>query len=74
MAFARPLAKGDRVERTRLRKAANEACYGFQFTTNNIGEGVAAARIAAEAGARFVDLNCGERGGSGGWRDAWVCG
>jgi tRNA-dihydrouridine synthase 3 len=59
MAFARPLARGDRVERTRLRKGPGEACFGFQFTTNNIGEGLAAARLAAEAGASFVDLNAG---------------
>ena len=32
---------------------------GFQFATNNIGEGVAAARLAAESGASWVDLNCG---------------
>jgi tRNA-dihydrouridine synthase 3 len=59
MSFARPLARGDRVERTRMRKHASEQCYGFQFTTNNIGEGLAAARLAADAGAAFVDLNAG---------------
>lgn len=59
MAFARPLAKGDRVERARLRKAANEGCFGLQIATNNVSEGVAAARLAHEAGASFVDLNCG---------------
>ena len=38
MAFARPLAKGDRVERTRLRRDPAEQLYGFQMTTNNVGE------------------------------------
>ncbi len=59
MAFARPLARGDRVERARLRRAPGERLYGFQFTTNNVGEGLAAARAAAEAGCDFVDLNAG---------------
>lgn len=32
---------------------------GVQIATNNVGEGVAAARMAADAGAAWVDLNCG---------------
>lgn len=32
---------------------------GVQFATKTIDEGVKAARLAAEAGATFVDLNCG---------------
>ncbi|KAI8466352.1 MAG: dihydrouridine synthase-domain-containing protein [Monoraphidium minutum] len=59
MAFARGLIKGDRVERARLVKAPNEACFGVQIATNQISEGVAAAKLAKEAGASFVDLNCG---------------
>ena len=59
MAFARPLAKGDRVERARLRKAPTETCFGLQIATNNVSEGLAAARLAADAGAAFIDLNCG---------------
>ncbi len=59
MAFARPLAKGDRVERTRLRRDPGERLYGFQMTTNNVGEGLAAARLADEAGCDFLDLNAG---------------
>ena len=60
MAFARPLARGDKVERARLRNTAGlEACFGVQVATNNADELVAAARLAADAGARFVDLNCG---------------
>lgn len=34
-------------------------CPGFQFATNVIDEGVRAAELAAEAGASWVDLNCG---------------
>ncbi|GBF87930.1 tRNA-dihydrouridine synthase [Raphidocelis subcapitata] len=59
MAFARGLIKGDRVERARLVRAPNEACFGVQIATNQISEGVRAAQLAKEAGASFVDLNCG---------------
>eukprot|EP00775_Hariotina_reticulata_P009095 gene9095-9265_t len=59
MAFARKLIKGDRVERARLYKAVNERCFGAQIATNNIAEGVAAAQLAQEAGAAWMDLNCG---------------
>jgi len=59
MAFARSLIKGNRVERARLYKASNEACFGVQIATNAIHEGVAAAKLAAEAGASWIDLNCG---------------
>jgi hypothetical protein len=51
--------RGDRVERARLYKATNEACFGVQIATNAIHEGVAAAKLAAEAGASWIDLNCG---------------
>lgn len=34
MTFARLLLKGDRVERTRLKKAGNETLFGFQMATN----------------------------------------
>jgi hypothetical protein len=42
--------RGDRVERARLYKAGNERCFGVQIATNNIAEGVAAAKLAQEAG------------------------
>lgn len=32
---------------------------GFQIATNNIGEGIGAAKMAEEAGATWMDLNCG---------------
>jgi tRNA-dihydrouridine synthase len=47
------------VERARLYKAVNEHCFGAQIATNNIAEGVAAAQLAEEAGATWLDLNCG---------------
>lgn len=59
MAFARQLLKGDPKEKAMLRKAPNEQIFGFQIATKQIEEGVAAAKIAAEAGATFIDLNCG---------------
>ena len=59
MVFARYLIKGDRKESARLRRAPNEGFFGVQIATNNVEEGVDAAKLAAEAGAHFVDLNCG---------------
>ena len=59
MAFARFLIRDHPQERARLRRADNEHLYGLQFATNNIGEGVRAAELAAASGAAWVDLNCG---------------
>jgi len=47
------------VERARLLKAPNEGCFGVQIATNQISEGVRAAQMAKDAGASFIDLNCG---------------
>ena len=51
MAFARPLARGDRVERARLRSWEGETCFGVQVATNQVrgGEG--------RGGERGVDRN-----------------
>ncbi len=59
MIFARMLLKGDRQEKARLRRAANERNFCVQIATNDIEEGIGAAKLAAEAGADWVDLNCG---------------
>mmetsp|Transcript_18554 Transcript_18554/g.27163 ORF Transcript_18554/g.27163 Transcript_18554/m.27163 type:complete len:474 (+) Transcript_18554:38-1459(+) len=59
MVYSRSLLKGDRIERARLRSAPNEQIFGVQIATNQIDEGVNAIALAAEAGADFVDLNCG---------------
>ena len=59
MAYARMLLKGNPVELARLKPAANEACFGAQLATNVIQEGIDAAHLAAQAGATWIDLNCG---------------
>ena len=64
MVFARNLLHEHKrshsgVEHSRLRRAPNEKFFGVQIATNSIEEGLAAARIVAESGADFIDLNCG---------------
>ena len=59
MIFARQLCKGDRREKARLRRPEAETLFGAQIATNQISEGVAACVLAEEAGAAWVDLNCG---------------
>jgi tRNA-dihydrouridine synthase 3 len=66
MVFARSLVgrggngKGaSTAEKTRLRRAPNEPCFGVQIATNEIREGGAALRLAHEAGADFASLNVG---------------
>lgn len=49
----------NRKEITKLRMFEEEPCFGLQIATNNIAEGVNAARMAHDAGAAFIDLNCG---------------
>jgi len=76
MAFARFLIRDHPKERARLRRADNEALFGLQFATNNIGEGVRAAELAAAAGAAWVDLNCGcpIYGAPADWEHVHLCG
>jgi len=60
MVYARFLLKGDPTERARMRfNPELERCYGVQIATNKIEEGVGASQMIEEAGASFVDLNCG---------------
>lgn len=59
MVFARMLLNDDKKEKARLRRAANEGLFGVQIATNDVEEGVRAVALAAEAGADWVDLNCG---------------
>mmetsp|Transcript_31146 Transcript_31146/g.75290 ORF Transcript_31146/g.75290 Transcript_31146/m.75290 type:complete len:217 (-) Transcript_31146:1671-2321(-) len=67
MVFARHLLKGDRIEANRMRRVVptadhddrDDGVFGVQIATNNVEEGVGAVRRAKEAGADFVDLNCG---------------
>ena len=37
----------------------DESCFGLQVATKTIKEGVDSARMAKEAGARWLDINCG---------------
>ena len=60
MVFARFVAKGNPVERARLRRHPSEKLFGVQIATNQIAEGITAGRMAADAGADFIDLNCGQ--------------
>jgi tRNA-dihydrouridine synthase 3 len=59
MVFARFLLKRNPVEKARLRRHESEKLFGVQIATNQIQEGVNAGRLAYEAGADFIDLNCG---------------
>lgn len=64
MVYARNLLKEAQrgrngPEQARLRRAPNEQFFGVQIATNDIEEGLAAAKIVAESGADFIDLNCG---------------
>ena len=59
MIFARFLNKGDRREVARLRRHESEGLFGAQIATKQISEGVEACERAHEAGADWVDLNCG---------------
>jgi hypothetical protein len=64
MAYARVLTKGRAgKEKALLKKAENEKGgdfrFGVQIATNAIAEGLGAARIAQDAGADWIDLNCG---------------
>ena len=59
MVFARFVLKKNPVELARLRRHESERLFGVQIATNQISEGVAAGRLAADAGADFLDLNCG---------------
>jgi tRNA-dihydrouridine synthase 3 len=59
MVYSRRLIKGDRLERTRLRRSDNEAIYGVQIAAKQLDEGASAIARIHEAQADFVDLNCG---------------
>ena len=59
MTYARNLLKNEGIELARMRRAPGETTFGVQIATNEIEEGVAAAKMAAASGADWVDLNCG---------------
>ena len=59
MIFARNLIKGEPRESALVRRSDVEKVYGVQIATKTIDEGSKAGILAAEAGAQFLDLNCG---------------
>lgn len=59
MIFARNLIKGEPRENALIRRSEVEKVYGVQIATKTIDEGSRAGILAAEAGAQFLDLNCG---------------
>jgi tRNA-dihydrouridine synthase 3 len=59
MAFATKLVKDLGHERALLRHHASESCFGVQVAVRKPELAVAAARLAVEAGAAFLDVNCG---------------
>lgn len=59
MAYARQILRGSRSELALLRKHDTETCFGVQLATANPEQAVEAGQVAVEAGAAFVDLNCG---------------
>lgn len=59
MIFARNLIKGEPRESALIRRSDKEVTYGVQIATKTIDEGAKAGKLAAEAGAQFLDLNCG---------------
>lgn len=59
MIFARNLIKGEPRESALIRRSEKENIYGVQIATKTIDEGIKAGNLAAEAGAQFLDLNCG---------------
>ena len=59
MAYAHKVVRGDKAERALLRRDAREACFGVQLAGKNAEVMAEAARIAADHGADFVDVNLG---------------
>lgn len=51
--------RGNKRERTRMRKFEDEPLFAFQIATNAIDEGIRAAHMAHDAQAAFIDLNTG---------------
>ena len=63
MAYARNLFKGyykaKRKERSLLKKSSSEIKFGVQIATKSSDEAIAAASLALDEGATWIDLNCG---------------
>lgn len=59
MAYARQVKRGSKSELALLRKHPEETCFGVQLAANEGTEGLVAAQRAVDAGAAWVDINCG---------------
>ncbi len=59
MAYARQVLRGSRSELALLRRHGSEPCFGVQLAAGKPEEAAAAAAVAVERGAVFVDLNVG---------------
>lgn len=59
MIYAHQLLRGKGREPALLRHHASEDRFGVQLAARNPEEAAEATRVACDAGARFVDLNCG---------------
>lgn len=59
MVYASQLARGSGKEKALIRHHSSETFFGVQLAARKPEVALKAARMAVEAGARFVDLNCG---------------
>ena len=59
MAYAREILRGSPRERALLRSHASEEAFGAQLASRDPARFVEAGKVAVDAGAQFVDLNCG---------------
>jgi tRNA-dihydrouridine synthase 3 len=59
MAYARQVVRRSKSELALLRSHKDEPCFGAQLAAGRPEDAVAAAQIAVERGARFLDLNAG---------------
>lgn len=59
MIYAHQLLRGKGREPALLRRHESEDRFGVQLAARNPQEAAEATRVACDAGAKFVDLNCG---------------
>ncbi|MHC5064324.1 MAG: tRNA-dihydrouridine synthase family protein [Planctomycetota bacterium] len=59
MAYARQVMRGRGPEHALLRSHASEPDFGVQLALKSAKDGIEAGKIAIEAGAKYIDINCG---------------
>lgn len=59
MAYARQVMRGRGPEHALLRSHASEPAFGVQLALKSASDGIEAGKIAIEAGAKYIDINCG---------------